>query len=454
MSAIDLHRVDVQAALSVGSVTPADLVRASVDRIHATEALSAWTYVDEAGALEAAASSPTGALAGVTVGVKDSIAVAGMPFEAGSDVFRGAVARHDSAVVAGLRGQGAIPLGMTTMHALGLGDAVRFGHRTTAHHPWHVDYVPSGSSSGAAVATAARACAVAIGGDTGGSVRGPAASCGVLGLKPTAGRIDAAGTTPMAWSMDTVGLFARDLDLLWQVCSVLELVPDSLPEPRPYRIGIVPAAELSGLSAEMEDMYAGAARLLAAAGHEVVSVAAPDLDTAPPAWLARMAEFRAVLARVMTTAPERVPESMKRVYAASEAVTHRDYRESWVTGSRLAEQVDAALSDVDVLLLPATPTRTLTWSDWTGSGLAGSDVSGWYRYLLPFNVTGHPAVSVPWELLEGGVPASVQLVARHDAEGTLLAVTREVRHLAPWPDAMPTRVAAMVASHATTEREE
>src|SRR5699024_3062774 len=182
-----LSYAETMALLRSAELGVTDLAQSALQRIEATDSLGAWSFVDEALVLAAARdideTFATGSgfkpLHGLTFGVKDSIAVADMPFEAGSDVFRGEFATYDSEVVARLRSSGALPLGVNVMHALGLGDAVRYGHRATANHPWNDAYVPSGSSSGSAVATAAGTCFFAVGGDTGGSVRGPAASCGV-----------------------------------------------------------------------------------------------------------------------------------------------------------------------------------------------------------------------------------------------------------------------------------
>src|SRR5690606_17323676 len=110
-----------------------------------------------------------------------------------------------AAVVAAARAAGAVILGKLSMHEVGLGDPVRDGLLRTGVHPWHGDYLPGGSSSGSAVAAAAGLCVLALGTDTGGSVRNPAASCGVIGFKPTYGRVDARGVLPLCWSLDTVG---------------------------------------------------------------------------------------------------------------------------------------------------------------------------------------------------------------------------------------------------------
>lgn len=441
--------------MQAGRVDDEEVVNDSLRQIRATDPLGAWSYVDEHAGQGPSQTDldgmlgprPTalGSLAGVTLGVKESIAVAGMPFEAGSDAFRGSWATRDASVISQLRAVGAVPLGMTVMHALGLGDAVRFGHESTGHHPWNDNYAPGGSSSGCAVATAARACRLGIGADTGGSVRGPAASCGVLGLKPTSGAIDSRGTTPLAWSMDTIGLFSREIDVLERTCAALDIVDAPARERRTVKIGAVDAETLNGSSAEIARVHDEAVQTVTDTGDFAGHVSIPEFDTAPLCWLHRMAEFRAVLNRMMAIAPERVPSSMRQIFDASMGVSLEQYHESWETGARLTAAVDDALTDCDVLLLPTAPTRSLTWTQWTGSGLDGSEVSDWYRYLVPFNITGHPAITVPWTLLDGNMPTSIQLVARHGHEATLLNAARQLQAVSNWSDRLPPRAAELLA---------
>lgn len=441
---------EVRAGLRSRDFSVEELVAASIARAYETEHLRAWTYIDESGSLaaarerdrEIAAGEIRGPLHGIPVGFKDSIAVAGMPFEAGCDAFRGVTAERDSAVASKLRAAGAVPIGINVMHSLGLGDAVAHGHLATSRHPWNDEYVPSGSSCGSAVAAATRSCVLSVGGDTGGSVRGPAASCGVVGFKPSWGVFDGRGTTAAAWSMDTLGLFGRSLPVIGAASAVLGSKEGGEELHRPLRVGVWPADSLEGISAEMADLYQDAIRRVRDAGLRVVDLDPVDFEQVPRAWQARLAEMAPVFGREGAVSPDRIPQSMRAVFDTAARVSREEYAQSWLYGTELTARLDAALARVDVIMLPATPRRTLTWESWTGSGVAGSDVYSWYDYLLPFNITGHPALTVPWRLLDGFVPSSVQIVGRRGGDAELLRACGRIAEASPWEDVLPLRVSA------------
>lgn len=449
-SLVDLEFDEVRAGLRSRDFSVEELVAASIARAYETEHLRAWTYLDESGSLaaarerdrEIAAGEIRGPLHGIPVGFKDSIAVAGMPFEAGSDAFRGATAERDSAVASKLRAAGAVPIGINVMHSLGLGDAVAHGHLATSRHPWNDEYVPSGSSCGSAVAAAARSCVLSVGGDTGGSVRGPAASCGVIGFKPSWGVFDGRGTTAAAWSMDTLGLFGRSLSLIDAASAVLGSADAGEDSRRPLRVGVWPVGSLTGISAEIADVYEDAIGRVRDAGSLVVELDSVDFGQVPRAWQARLAEMAPVFSREGATSPDRISQSMRTVFENAARVSREEYAQSWLYGTELTARVDAALAGVDVIILPATPRRTLTWESWTGSGVAGSDVYSWYDYLLPFNITGHPALTAPWRLLDGSVPSSIQIVGRRGGDAELLRACARIAEVSPWVDAVPPRVLA------------
>lgn len=449
-SVVDLAFDEIRVGLESRDFSVEELVAASIARAYETEHLRAWTYIDESGALASARErdkemrngSIRSALHGIPVGFKDSIAVAGMPFEAGCDVFRGVTATRDSVVASKLRAAGAIPIGINVMHSLGLGDAVAHGHLATSRHPWNDDYVPSGSSCGSAVATAARSCVLSVGGDTGGSVRGPAASCGVIGFKPSWGLFDSRGTTAAAWSMDTLGLFGRSLSTIGAAAAVLGVEGEGEERRRPLRVGVWPTGSLTGISSEIDEIYQDAIDRIRDAGLLVVNLDPVDFERVPQAWQARLAEMAPVFGREGAIMPDRIPQSMRTVFENAGKVSREDYAQSWQYGADLTARLDAVLAEVDVIMLPATPRRTLTWGSWTGSGVAGSDVYSWYDYLLPFNITGHPALTTPWRLLDGSVPSSVQFVGRRGGDAELLKACGQVAEVSPWEDSLPLRVFA------------
>lgn len=444
---IDLEFRELADGLASGRIKSEELVREAIERIHQTEHLRAWSYVDELGAIEIARQLDhereqgryRGPLHGIPVGFKASIAVAGMPFDAGVDAFAGQVARTDSDVVATLRNAGVVPLGVQVLHGGSIGDVVRHGHRATSRNPWNDRYVPSGSSCGSAVATSVRSCVFSVGGDTGGSVRGPASSCGVVGFKPSWGFLSTQGTTPLAWSLDTLGIFAREVDVVVEVSKVFGMQSSTFSE----TIRVAPLAEesLLGITSEVKEVVSDAAQRAGNHPRLRMSSTIPlDLGEASEIWRSRLAELPAFYRREMVTAKEQLPPRLVHLIESRATVTREEYAESWERGARLGETIDDALKDCDILILPASPSRTLKWTDWGGSGDSGSKVHTWYRFLIPFNVTGHPAVTIPWNSYEDSVPAAIQLVARHGAEDLLLEAARVFTEISPWADAIPTGV--------------
>lgn len=445
-SIVDLPFSELREAIHTRLITAEELVEASLLRAHETEHLRSWSYIDEEGALsqarvldsEARSGNFRGPLHGMPIGFKDNIGVAGMPFELGCDSYKGRVASVDSAIAQRLRDAGGIPLGINVMHALGLGNAVRHGHRATSRHPWNDVYVPGGSSCGSAVATAARSCVISIGGDTGGSVRAPASSCGVVGFKPTWRRLDGRGTGHFSWSMDTLGVFARGLE---EVTAALRAgfvnMRDHDRATGPIRIGVLSDNSYRKPSREVAAVMFDVRRAIVEAGHVVSDIGNIDLDSAMDIWQSRLAEMYAVFAADEVITPERVPASLLSLIRHAATIPAQEYVESWSRGEALAGALDNALESVDAILLPATPERALSWERWKTSGEPGSDVTSWYSYLIPFNVTGHPAVTIPWTLVEDSVPCAFQLVGRRGGDEKLLEIGEILQSLSPWEDLRP-----------------
>ena len=444
----------VRAALDQGEVSSHDLVRACLDRIDALdEFYAAWMHVDAERALTAAkqadarrqrtARSPSlpsdsHSIEGIPVGLKDNIAVEGLPLTVGSPAYRDRVAVTDAAIVHRMRSAGAIVVGKQRLHELGLGDAVVAGEFRTSRHPWNDAYVPGGSSCGSAVATRLGMCQVSVGGDTGGSVRNPAASCGVVGFKPTTGVLDGRGIAPLCWSMDTPGFLGRSVaDAL---AAFAATVPDrgaDATSPDTVVVGVpangVDDDVVAPIRRMLEDV---AGRLPGLDGPgirrvEVRELPALPLDDAAPIWQARLAEMADAHAVEKATNQHGFGQPVVELLDLGAGISAHDYGRSWTDAARFTERIDAAFDPVDVLLLPTNPRPALPWSSWVRSGQDDSSVFEWYRFLWPFNVSGHAAVSLPWGLDDEGVPLSVQLVARRGQDVALLALAELLEAASP-----------------------
>ncbi|HZP41250.1 MAG TPA: amidase [Candidatus Binatia bacterium] len=452
-------------ALARRETTALAVVEAHLARIRDTEARTgAFVEVRAEEALVAAAAADAaraagraGPLAGIPVAVKDLFAVRGCVRGCGSPAFAGdAPAPHDAAAVARLRAAGAVVVGTTHLHELAFGATGVNPALGTPVNPWGADRVPGGSSSGSAVAVAARLASAALGTDTGASIRVPAAFCGVSGLKPTYGRVSRAGVMPLAWTLDHVGPIARsaeDLALVLQAiaghdpadpASARVPVPDytaALERPlRGVRLGVPRHFALAVADAGIAALFERALADLRAAGAVVTDVEIPALAHAAPALGAViLAEATAGLLPRLGARADRVgPEARMRLETGRALGAHH-YLAAQRLRTRLYEETRAALARADLLVMPMTvlspppigALRVRVGDVDLGVEEAITRLSG------PFNLTGLPALAVPCGFTDEGLPASLQLVGRPFAEGDVLAVGHAYQRATDWHHRAP-----------------
>ena len=347
---------------------------------------------------------------GPRVAIKDSIDIAGHPTQCGSAVLADAppATRH-AVVVQRLLDAGCRIVGKTNLHELAYGVTGINRWTGTPVNPRHPDRVPGGSSSGSAVAVASGEVEFAIGTDTGGSIRIPAACCGVYGLKPTYGRVSRDGVHPPVSSLDCVGPFARDLATLERAMAMLEPGFVAQPTPAAARIGVL------ALDSEPE-IAAAVHRALSAAGVTLETVRLPSFDAAFTAGLTLIAFENWAAYGHLTASPLMGADVRARLLAARD-VSREAYAAAELCRATFRAEIDAALERVDVLALPTLPGYPLTLAE-------AADATASLRttaYVRPFNVSGHPALTVPLTFA-----ASLQLVGRQGADAALCAVARRI----------------------------
>ncbi len=363
---------------------------------------------------------PPSAVTGQPLVVKDIIDTTPGVCRAGLEALRDYRPRRDAEVVARLRRAGAIVVGVSAT------DRAGFSVRTPAvRHPDQPALTVGGSSGGSAAAVRAGFAAAALGTDTGGSVRIPAACCGVVGFKPGFGRVPVAGVRPLAASLDHVGiLVSRMSDLAaWQPLldpSLAGIRPT--PHRGPARVG-VDRAYFADADSEVRDAFEEALNAASAAGLEICAVTLPDPDSVRLVHLVIFAfEAAAYYTDTFRDRLETLPNGIQSLVAYGADITRDEYRRQCHARKTLRARVDAALQQVDVLLLPTLPVAPPV-RDATAVTLAGREhefTAALIRYTALFNHTGHPVLALPYGRLACGVPASLQVVGRRDGDDALL----------------------------------
>ncbi|MEU1903568.1 amidase [Streptomyces hygroscopicus] len=431
-------RVDVAALaadLRAGRVSPRDLVETALSEATRRQpALNAFVTLDQTGApaaadqaaRELAAGVDRGPLHGVPVAIKDMIDVRGLPTTAGSRHFARHIARQDAECVRRLREAGAIVIGKTTTHEFANGPTGDRAATGPTHNPYAPGHMAGGSSSGSAAAVAAGIVPLALGTDTGGSVRIPAACCGVVGLRPTHGVVAAEGVVPLAPSLDTVGPLARtaaDCRLLWTA-----MAPGPRPPSATPRIGWLPPDSLHPTAPAI----ARAARDLAG-GLVTGNVFAPELKELRAAYRAiQGSEAYALHAERLATAPELYGEEVRERLRAGGEVPGREYARALAIRDRARERVTGLLHHHDVLALPTIPLAPPAL-DSRADQIGGEPVDVHAALLAltsPWSVLGLPAVSVPAGLVDG-LPAGLQLIGPPGSEHHLLTVAERLQNTNP-----------------------
>jgi aspartyl-tRNA(Asn)/glutamyl-tRNA(Gln) amidotransferase subunit A len=456
----DPTTLDATAAaeqLATGALTAVALTRAYLERIAAHDGpravsgperwpgrpgLNAFITVLAEQALDAARTSDArtargercSRLDGVPIALKDNIAVAGVPTTAGMATRRHAVAGHDAEVTRRLREAGAVILGTLNMHEAALGSTTDNPHFGRVANPYRLDHTPGGSSGGSAVAVAARLCAASFGTDTLGSVRLPAAYCGVAGLLPTHGLVSTRGLVPLSERFDAVGPIARsvrDLALLLDVIAGDDpACPESQPPPPGFAGGALAAIDIRALVVgrptgfdgvpvddEIRAAWQAAMTALGEMGCRVRDVEIPGYDPdrmRRTAFLVIEADAAVTLGNDLAQRPEHLSPELRGFleYGARLPATRLVQAERLLVAARAATR--RVVADVDVLVLPSAPQTAFPF------GTPAPTSQPIYTALA--SIAGLPAVSVPAGLTRAGLPIGLQLIGPPFGDRTVLAL--------------------------------
>jgi aspartyl-tRNA(Asn)/glutamyl-tRNA(Gln) amidotransferase subunit A len=415
----------------VSGVSAVTRVQAALDAAHASqETLNAFTSIDDEGALERADEFDTrisrgeyvGPLGGVPVALKDLIDQKGRVTTAGSHFYR-ETPDVDAACVERLETAGAVIIGRAGLHEWAFGFSSENPHWGTVRNPWDPSTSPGGSSGGSAVAVAAGITPIAIGTDTGGSVRVPAALCGTYGLKVTHGRIPLDGVFPLVSSIDTVGPLAdsmENLDLAYRAMSSDTTPP---PEAKPLRLGIPqPWYENSPTDEDIAGEFTMAVESLRSLGHEVHPIDMPDVEPSIQLWNAIAGEVREVHAGFRHR-NEIYGEDVALRLSDADLVTEIEGAEAGAWQRQMRVRFSDALTTVDFLITPTVPVRRK---------VIGEDSIGdrHYRAVLSYfsalvNHALNPALALPVagtaRLRKGRPPVSIQVIGERGSDAALIA---------------------------------
>jgi aspartyl-tRNA(Asn)/glutamyl-tRNA(Gln) amidotransferase subunit A len=387
-------------------------------------------------------------LLGIPVGHKDIYLTRGIRTTGGSALLADWIPDEESTCGRRWQDAGTVLLGKLITHEFAFG--IQFpGHRfPPARNPWNLDHIPGGSSSGSGAALAAGLVHGATGSDTGGSIRGPAAFCGVVGLKPTYGRASRAGVLTLSWTLDHTGPLARtveDCALLMQPLAGHDpLDPASSHAPvddytaglgrgvRGLRVGVVRNYFFEGIDPDVERAFEEAMATLRRLGAEVRDVQIPSLAATHSFLLIMLAEAYAYHERDLREHPELYGDVLRERLLAGALVTGAEYVQAQRIRSGICRETAAVLRDVDVLATPTTPKPATPFAQ------AHDPELGFPRSNMPpFNITGSPTLALPCGFSASGLPVSLQLAGRPFDEATVLQVGHAYEQATGWHTRRP-----------------
>ncbi len=462
-------------ALAAKTLSARELLEAVLERASLTEAnLHAYLTIDHEGARAAAisadarlAAGESGRMLGIPIVLKDNMSTKGIPTTASSKILDGYLPPYDATVVSKLRESGAVTVGKTNLDEFAMGSSTENSAYGPTRNPWDPARVPGGSSGGSAAAVAIGSALGSLGSDTGGSIRQPAAFCGLVGMKPTYGRVSRYGLIAFASSLDQIGPFTRTVEdsatLLGAIAGHDPHDATSNPGALPdfssrlndgvagLRIGVVSELSSTGIDPEVKAAFLRTLDRLADAGAEIVEVSIPSTAVSLSAYyLIAPAECSANLARFdgvryglrlegdtvedmmsKTRAEGFGPEVTRRIllgtYALSAGYYDAFYGQAQRVRTITIREFGVAYEKADVLVSPTAPTSAFEFGSKTQDPLSMymSDVC-----TIPSNLTGEPAISVPVGLDSGGLPIGFQVMAPSLEESMLFQVARAVEELA------------------------
>ncbi|MGH8137941.1 MAG: amidase [Steroidobacteraceae bacterium] len=450
-----LTLVEAMAMLRRKAVSPVELTQAFLTRIERLNpALNAFITVTEEQALQQAREAEAqiqrghwrGPLHGMPLALKDLIDTAGVHTTAASAVFKDRIPTEDAEVVRRLKAAGAVLLGKLNMHEFAYGGTSVPSYYGAVHNPWNLARIAGGSSGGSAAAVAAGLCIAALGSDTAASIRHPAAYCGVVGLKPTYGRVSTRGVIPLSWSLDHIGPLCRsatDAALFLETIAGFDpLEPSSADRPTDryasaldgrtasLRIGLVRRPYFEHLDGDIEAAVNASIKELARVTAGLCDVELPYTNVLLPI---ASAEAYAFHKPYFTRTPQLYQAMTRQRLEQAATISAADYVNARREMERLRWQADSAFSSVDLLVTPTTAITPITIeSGYLDPPLPLDGTPVEFRNTHMFDVLGLPAISVPCGFTRDGMPIGLQIAGPRFGESQVLALAHAYQQITDW----------------------
>jgi aspartyl-tRNA(Asn)/glutamyl-tRNA(Gln) amidotransferase subunit A len=473
----DLTIPELQEKMRRGAVHPRDAVESLGARVADVDArISAYLHLDQAGAVaQAEKADVSKPLGGVPIAIKDVISVQGDPCTCASKILQGYVAPYDATVITKLRQAGAVLFGRTNMDEFAMGSSTENSSWARTRNPWDLERIPGGSSGGSAAAVGGHEAFAALGTDTGGSIRQPAALCSCVGLKPTYGRVSRYGLVAFASSLDQIGTFTKTTEEAAMLLSVIagydpkdntsveRLVPDyTQPLKRGVKglkLGVPKEYFIEGIDPEVEQAVRDAIEEYKRQGAEIVDVSLPHTKYAVAVYyIIATAECSANLARFdgvrygrraekpkdildmygRTRAEGFGPEVKRRIilgtYVLSSGYYDAYYNRAQKVRHMIAEDFRLAFRKCDALLTPTSPTAAFKLGERTQDPLQMylADI-----FTIAVNLAGICGVSIPCGFTSNKLPIGLQIIGPKWGEETMLRVAHAYEQATPWHKEKP-----------------
>lgn len=444
-------------------VSPVEVTRKMLDRVEKLNpSVNAYITVTSDLAMKSAREAESeiqqkkwrGPLHGIPIALKDLFDTAGVRTTAGSALFKDRVPAQDAEVVRRLKAAGAVLLGKTNMHEFAFGGSSLVTYFGGVHNPWELGRIAGGSSGGSAAAVAAGMCYGALGSDTAGSIRQPAAYCGIVGLKPTYGLVSTRGVLPLSWSLDHVGPMTRsvaDAALMLQaisgydaeeITSVRMDVPNYTAalraKPAAVRLGVVRDFFFEGLDRDVEKAIQNALAVLEKLTAGITEVAISARTQEELRSTVRAAEAYAYHAEFMAKSPELYqPETLGRLRGGADIGTVA-YIQARQQLDKTRRTIGEVFRTVDAIVTPTSPIAAPAIAEFPGDRNGSADfVARNIRNTSPFNVYGWPVISIPCGFTTSGLPIGLQISGPNRGDAAVLQLAQAYEQATEWHKRRP-----------------